>query len=129
MPPDRVLVIHRDAARSEALASLLRTAGHAASIEPDAGVAAAALAGSPDMPAPDFELIVLDLSLPGLDLSLLRAALAAGGAVPPDGLAAAERRHIARVLEHTGGNRRRAAIVLGISRSTLLNKIRKYGLD
>jgi DNA-binding protein Fis len=32
------------------------------------------------------------------------------------------------VLEHTGGNRRQAALLLGISRSTLLNKIRRYGI-
>ncbi|MGH7657969.1 MAG: helix-turn-helix domain-containing protein [Gemmatimonadales bacterium] len=41
----------------------------------------------------------------------------------------AERRHISTVLEHTGGNRRQAAHLLGIARSTLLSKLRKYGLD
>lgn len=129
MPPDRVLVIDRNAARAEALTEQLRAAGLAATVEPDAGVAAAALIGALNAPAPDVELVLLDLSLPGLDLALLRAALSAGGTTPPDSLAAAERRHIGRVLEHTGGNRRRAAIALGISRSTLLNKIRKYGID
>ena len=47
----------------------------------------------------------------------------------PDSLDAAERRHIALTLRYTGGNRRRAAQLLGISRSTLLHKVRKYGLD
>ena len=47
----------------------------------------------------------------------------------PVSLDAAERLHIARTLEHTAGNRRQAALILGISRSTLLHKIRKYGLD
>jgi len=128
MPAERALVVVPDAARAEALAGCLRGAGHAPTVEPDGEVAAAALAGAPGSPLPEFELVVVDLALPGLDLALLRSALAAGGSTPPDSLAAAERRHIARVLEHTGGNRRRAAIALGISRSTLLNKIRKYGL-
>ena len=48
--------------------------------------------------------------------------------VAPDSLDAAERRHIALTLRYTGGNRRRAAQLLGISRSTLLHKVRKYGL-
>ena len=39
-----------------------------------------------------------------------------------------ERRHIARVLAHTGGNRSRSAKVLGISRATLYEKLSKYGL-
>jgi DNA-binding NtrC family response regulator len=128
MPPDRVLVVDRDAARAEALAQCLRAAGHAPTVEPEGEVAAAALTTAPGDPAPDYDLVAVHLALPGLDLALLRAALSAGGATPPDSLAAAERRHIARVLEHTGGNRRRAAMALGISRSTLLNKIRKYGI-
>jgi DNA-binding protein Fis len=33
------------------------------------------------------------------------------------------------MLRYTEGNRRRAAQLLGISRSTLLHKVRKYGLD
>jgi DNA-binding protein Fis len=32
------------------------------------------------------------------------------------------------VLEYTGNNRRQAALLLGVARSTLLAKIRKYGL-
>ena len=52
----------------------------------------------------------------------------AGGAGAPDSLEAAERRHIALMLRHTGGNKRQAAHLLGISRSTLLHKVRKYGL-
>jgi Transcriptional regulator containing PAS, AAA-type ATPase, and DNA-binding domains len=63
-----------------------------------------------------------------LDLSRLREALAPAGPVAPDSLEAAERRHIALMLKHTGGNKRQAAHLLGISRSTLLHKVRKYGL-
>lgn len=40
-----------------------------------------------------------------------------------------ERRHIERVLRATGGSRTRAASLLGISRSTLWDKIKRYGLD
>jgi transcriptional regulator of acetoin/glycerol metabolism len=128
MPPDRVLVVDRDAALADALAECLSAAGHAPTVEVEGEVAGAALTTAPGDPAPDYDLVVVHLGLPGLDLALLRAALSAGGATPPDSLAAAERRHILRVLEHTGGNRRRAATALGISRSTLLNKIRKYGI-
>jgi DNA-binding NtrC family response regulator len=42
-------------------------------------------------------------------------------------LAEVEREHIFRVLEETGGNRTRAAEILGITRQTLLNKLKMYG--
>jgi DNA-binding NtrC family response regulator len=41
---------------------------------------------------------------------------------------AAERNEIARALEEHGQNRTHAAVALGISRRTLLNKIKQYGL-
>jgi len=40
-----------------------------------------------------------------------------------------ERRHIERMLRHHQGNRTHAAKDLGISRATLINKIKKYELD
>jgi len=40
-----------------------------------------------------------------------------------------ERQHIERTLRHHGGNRTRAAIELGISRATLINKIKVYSLN
>ncbi len=44
-------------------------------------------------------------------------------------LADVERRHIERTLRRHGGNRTRAAEELDISRATLINKIKVYGLD
>ncbi len=47
----------------------------------------------------------------------------------PQGLAEVERVHIEKTLKFHGGNRTRAAQELGISRATLINKIKVYGLD
>ena len=70
----------------------------------------------------------LDLSHPELDRERLLAAL--GDQSPtPEPLEAVERRQIAAMLRHTRGNRRRAAQLLGLARSTLLAKIRRYGLE
>lgn len=44
-------------------------------------------------------------------------------------LADVQRRQIERALRFHGGNRTRAAQELGISRATLINKIKAYGLD
>ncbi|MCR4411390.1 MAG: sigma-54 dependent transcriptional regulator [Thermoguttaceae bacterium] len=45
-----------------------------------------------------------------------------------DSLAEIERRHIAAVLERTGGNITRTAEILQVDRVTVYNKIKKYGL-
>ena len=50
------------------------------------------------------------------------------GSMPITSLAAVERMHILRVLEHCGGNKKAAAEVLEIDRSTLYAKLRQYGL-
>jgi transcriptional regulator of acetoin/glycerol metabolism len=61
---------------------------------------------------------------------LVPAATADGAATEVDlPLEDIERRHIARVLAHNGGNRSRAARSLGISRATLYEKLHKYGLS
>ena len=44
-------------------------------------------------------------------------------------LSEVERQHIERTLRHHGGNRTRAALELGISRATLINKIKAYSLN
>jgi DNA-binding NtrC family response regulator len=47
----------------------------------------------------------------------------------PQALAEVERVHIEKTLKFHGGNRTRAAQELGISRATLINKIKVYALD
>ena len=122
MKPLQVLVVHRDTIRRDELAGLLRRAHHRTMVAASAGDAAESLAA-------DVDAILLDLSLPDLDISALRRALSPQESPEPDSLEAAERRHLSLVLQHTAGNKRKAAHILGISRSTLLNKVRKYGLE
>jgi two-component system response regulator HydG len=47
----------------------------------------------------------------------------------PTSLRDVEREAIVKVLHLTGGNRTRAAAILGITRKTLQNKIKEYGID
>ncbi len=47
---------------------------------------------------------------------------------PADSLAEVEKRHIAAVLQRTGGNITRAAEILQVDRVTVYKKIKKYGL-
>lgn len=117
------LVLDRDPRRREELVALLRGADHKAIAAPTPGAAAEALASA------GFDAILIDLALPDLDLAALCRAISPVDSAEPDSLEAAERRHLARALQHTSGNKRRAAHLLGISRSTLLNKVRKYGLE
>jgi DNA-binding NtrC family response regulator len=118
-----LLVLAADAERRRTLAAPLRAAGLSVVEADDAPTAARAVG------VPGLDAIALDLRLPLLDLGALAAVIAPAEPARPDSLDAAERRHIARTLEHTGGNRRQAALILGISRSTLLHKIRKYDLE
>jgi DNA-binding NtrC family response regulator len=68
-------------------------------------------------------------------IELLPADLRKGGEAGGDGrhtpqaLAEVERAHIEKTLRFHEGNRTRAAHELGISRATLINKIKVYGLD
>jgi polyisoprenoid-binding protein YceI len=122
MLPAHCLILHHDPARREELVSVLREGGHRVATAPDPAAAAEAIG------VPGFDVLVLDLHLPELDVAALRQAIRPTEPAEPDSLEAAERRHIALVLRHTGGNKRKAAHLLGISRSTLLHKVRKYGL-
>jgi polyisoprenoid-binding protein YceI/CheY-like chemotaxis protein len=122
MTPMHLLVLEHDPERREALLGMLRSAGHQAVAAPDALAASAAIG------LPGFDALVLDLGVPDLDVGRLRQALVPAEPAAPASLEAAERRHIALMLRYTGGNKRQAAHLLGISRSTLLHKVRKYGL-
>jgi DNA-binding NtrC family response regulator len=123
MKPLHFLVLHGDARRRDELVALLRGADHQAVAAPTPG------AGSEAIAAAGFDALLLDLALPDLDTAALRRAISPNDSLEPDSLEAAERRHLALVLRHTSGNKRKAAHLLGISRSTLLNKVRKYGLE
>jgi DNA-binding NtrC family response regulator len=58
------------------------------------------------------------------------AAIAASAGAPPTGsLDQMEKDHIIRVLKETGGNKKRAAEILGIERRTLYNKAKRLGID
>jgi DNA-binding NtrC family response regulator len=119
-----VLVISADTQRATRLADALRSTGSSVTIEPR-GARAAELAGSTEG-GPG--LLLVDLELPELDLHRLREAL--GETEPaPESLEVVERRQIAAMLRYTSGNRRKAAQLLGLARSTLLAKIRRYGLE
>lgn len=122
MKPRRILVLDRDPEERDDFVSLLRSADHRVDVAADGASAVESLAGA------GIDALLLDLSTPGLDLPALRKALFPPDSGEPESLEAAERRHLAVVLGHTGGNKRKAAHLLGISRSTLLNKVRKYRL-
>ncbi len=128
MDPLHLLIVEHDPARRRQLSDTLRASGHAVFGVEDGAAAAAALSAQAGAAMPAFDALVLDLSLPSLDLARVREALAPAEPPTPDSLDAAERRQVALALAHTNGNRRQAAHLLGIARSTLLNKIRRYGL-
>ena len=129
-----VLVVTNDPDRAEHIAEALRNEGGVVTTESRGPAAAAAIVsgehggGMPGAGPEPPGLLVLDLSLPELDLQRLREALGEQ-APPPESLEVVERRQIAAMLRHTGGNRRKAAQLLGLARSTLLAKIRRYGLE
>jgi DNA-binding NtrC family response regulator len=121
MKPLLVLLLDGDAERRQAITTLLKDAGHQV-----------ALADSPadlETAVGKYDLVVLDPDSESFDFTALTQPGARALPTTPDSLNDAERRHVALVLRHTAGNKRKAAHLLGISRSTLLNKVRKYGLE
>jgi DNA-binding NtrC family response regulator len=123
MNPLHILMLSQNASRRDELLGLLRGAGHQAVAAANSSYAAEAIGTA------GFDTMILDLTWPALDLTALRQALSLTDEPQPDSLEAVERRHLLRVLRHTSGNKRKAAHLLGISRSTLLNKVRKYRLE
>jgi DNA-binding NtrC family response regulator len=121
MKPLLVLVLDGDTERRQEILALLRQAGHQVAVTD--GAAAGEM-----IELRSYDLLVLDPALPSVDFAALRQAFSFASATP-DSLEDAERRHLALMLRHTSGNKRKAAHLLGISRSTLLNKVRKYGLE
>lgn len=119
----QLLVLEPDPERRRQFAEALRATG-ATVQEAEGGRSAADL-----LRGGAFGAALLSLGVPQLDVAALAAAIYPSAPDSPLSLDAAEQLHIARTLEHTAGNRRQAALILGISRSTLLHKIRKYGLD
>ena len=123
MAPSHLLVLDADNGRRDGLVQLFKTAGHRAMIATTPAEASRALA------VPGLDLVVVSLATPGLDHTGLRGAIAPLEPVEPESLDQIERRHIARTLDYTRGNKRRAAHLLGIARSTLLAKVRRYRLE
>jgi DNA-binding NtrC family response regulator len=121
MKPLRVLVLDGDTERRQEILTLLRQAGHQVALTESA-------AAGETMELVGYDLLVVDPTLPSVDFVALKQAFSSAPETP-DSLDEAERRHLALMLRHTSGNKRKAAHLLGISRSTLLNKVRKYGLE
>jgi DNA-binding NtrC family response regulator len=120
----QILIVSPEAARARSVADALRAGGHQVVVEADPALAAASLTrGLPD-------LLVLDLRTPGTDaLAIARALVPPDESLQPAPLEAVEREHILATLRHTRGNKRRAAQLLGIARSTLIQKVRRYEIQ
>jgi DNA-binding NtrC family response regulator len=123
MPPFHCLIVSGSRERRRVLEETLRAGGQVIVPAEEPREIAEALA----VPGPEW--LAMDLTIPGLDVPALQGTIDPAGPNPPDSLESAERRHIARTLEFTRGNRRQAARLLGIARSTMLAKLRKSGLE
>ncbi|RMF44921.1 MAG: FHA domain-containing protein [Planctomycetota bacterium] len=74
----------------------------------------------------DSEILPEDLNISSLRGDETTAGTSTAGSFEPMPLAELERRHILAVLEHTQGNKSQAAQLLGIERSTLDRKLKRY---
>jgi DNA-binding protein Fis len=74
----------------------------------------------------DFDMVLVD------DSKVLRGLLTESdptGSILNTTLAEVEKRHLLRVLSSTGGNKTRAARILGIDTKTLYNKLKAYNAE
>ncbi|MFO0658388.1 MAG: helix-turn-helix domain-containing protein [Polyangiaceae bacterium] len=64
-------------------------------------------------------------------LGLIARGASTASAAPPEitRLEDVERIHIERILERVGGSRTKAAQLLGLSRSTLWEKLKRFGIS
>jgi DNA-binding NtrC family response regulator len=67
--------------------------------------------------------------LPANLINVVVSSPTAGSETPVPSLEALERRAILRALEETGGDRLRAAKLLGIGKTTIYRKLKEYGLE
>lgn len=121
----QILIVAPEDTGTASLAELLRLGGHQVAVSPQPGVAASSLTRD------GLDLVVVDLRAGGASPLALAAALTPAGTpgAPPPPLEAVEREHILAMLRFTRGNKRRAAQLLGIARSTLIQKVRRYALE
>jgi DNA-binding NtrC family response regulator len=76
---------------------------------------------------PNIDSIDLPVALQGFAAPPATDASPVGPVVPlKEALAGPEKRIIEHALAHCGGNREKAAQLLGINRSTLFHKLRKF---
>jgi DNA-binding NtrC family response regulator len=118
-----ILVVSQDASRARLLEDALQHGGFTVVAATDPAQPSTQLVNN------DLAAVVVDLSLPGLDRPALASSLSpTTPTLQPEPLEAVERRHILATLQFTGWNKRRAALILGIARSTLIQKVRRYKL-
>jgi DNA-binding NtrC family response regulator len=142
----RILIVEEDAPTREAFLRVTKALGHECHAAENVGQALAALATG------SFGLCVVSLGLAADAFQTIHSAAQARGVpvcdlpslrsengarppaildLPPDGLdlrnllSELEDRLIGQALERTGGNKNRAAGLLGLNRTTLVEKLRR----
>ena len=124
MSRPEVLLVSAHEGKAEDVVRTLRDAGYHTVICRDPTHLREALAEHHE------DMMLLDLDLSGLDRAVLAEAFTSRqSGSPPLSLEDVVRRHVISVLHFTQGNKRRAAQILGIARSTLIQKVRRLGVE